>query len=79
MPGIGSILFGGLAVTAKAPHVDGDTWRWTGASWEQVTPKVAPPASFGAAFALDPTTGKLVLFGGGTASKALSDTWVGVG
>lgn len=77
------VLFGGYGGTAcGATGIcadQGDTWTWDGSSWTaQATP--GPRARAVAAFAEDPTTRTIVLFGGafdnadGTFSTA-NDTW----
>lgn len=53
-----------------------DTWIWGRKGWLQQSPAVAPSARQGSGMAYDPTTGTVVLFGGGDANgEALSDTW----
>ncbi len=77
------VLFGGLGACCdeagrRFPGKSQlrDTWVWDGASWRQVSPPAAPSARVGASMALDPFTGKVVLFGGyGGAGSALADTW----
>ncbi|MCA1835382.1 MAG: SBBP repeat-containing protein, partial [Actinobacteria bacterium] len=42
----------------------GDTWTWDGNMWRQESPTVSPAPRTDAVLALDPRSGKLVLFGG---------------
>jgi hypothetical protein len=42
-----------------------DTWTWNGHDWTQLHPHTQPTLGFGAAFASDPATRTVVLFGGG--------------
>ena len=52
-----------------------DTWLWNGRTWAEQTPPSAPSARLRAAFAYDPVTLQLVLFGGEGLAEALADTW----
>ncbi|MGA7419541.1 MAG: kelch repeat-containing protein, partial [Acidimicrobiales bacterium] len=66
------ILFGGSS--AGGPL--GDTWLWTGTTWDGLSPAASPPARAFASMAYDQATGQLILFGGrGTDGAALGDTW----
>ncbi|MFZ1022796.1 MAG: PKD domain-containing protein [Thermoplasmata archaeon] len=57
------LLFGGESVTEVAV---GDTWTYLNGVWTNETANVtgAPPAIVGGAMAFDPSSGKIVLFGG---------------
>lgn len=63
----------GDATMARA----GETWEWDGAVWTQRSPANAPPPRVTFAFAHDPTTQRVVLFGGfdATTNTLLADTW----
>ena len=67
-PGIGVVLFGG----SGGPR--GDTWRWDGRAWERLP---IPPAAgrFNTGMALDPSSDRLVRFGGWDGTGRVSDTW----
>jgi hypothetical protein len=41
-----------------------DTWVWSGNNWVQLHPKASPSARSRAVMTYDPSTGKVVLFGG---------------
>ena len=48
-------------------------WR---SGWSQLSPAASPPARVSSGMAYDPTTGTVVLFGGGNASGVVfGDTW----
>jgi hypothetical protein len=69
------LLFGGLAGGAA-----GDMWSFDGSRWTQqctTSPCLStlPPARFAGALAYHEPTQTLVLFGGGSASPDLGDTW----
>jgi hypothetical protein len=73
-----TVLFGGSTYST----VLGDTWMFSHATgWMQLSPPVSPPALGGAAMAYDPTTKKVVLFGGfltpegGTTVINSDETW----
>src|SRR5664279_2216957 len=69
------VLFGGQALSDGA--LLQDTWVWSGNSktWTQLSPVASPPARWGHAMAYDAPRGQIVLFGGGTASADVNDTW----
>jgi galactose oxidase-like protein len=54
------------------------TWTWSGNAWLQLSPATSPEARAAASLTLDPTRGRLLLFGGrgGIGIGALNDTWV---
>ena len=67
------ILFGGYSTNSSTPLAD--TWSWDGTTWDELSPAVSPaPRGYGA-FAFDPTTQQLVLFGGVAGSSYFGDTW----
>ncbi|HEX2712203.1 MAG TPA: hypothetical protein VHM88_08275, partial [Candidatus Acidoferrales bacterium] len=54
------------------------TWTWTGTSWKAMNPLHSPPGRLYPSMAYDPTTRKVLMFGGSSASillKYLGDTW----
>jgi hypothetical protein len=56
------------------------TWLWDGRRWTYASPSPRPPGRFHAAAAWDPTSGRLMLFGGRLADgQVVSDTWSGDG
>jgi GH35 family endo-1,4-beta-xylanase len=72
------ILFGGYQ---DVGIFYGDTWMWDGTSWNEfevnfVVEGAGPAPRTTAQIADDPANKTVVLFGGATASGALSDTWV---
>ncbi|MCI4346582.1 MAG: hypothetical protein L3K07_07530, partial [Thermoplasmata archaeon] len=78
------VLFGGCGSTCPL----GDTWKFTGTAWTQLTPTCTPtsscpvPKRYGAAMATDPNANAnyILMFGGrGTGTKVLGDSWSFVG
>lgn len=70
------VLFGGIDPSTMA--IFNDTWEFNGTSWRQIPGTAAgvypPRAEF--AMAMDAVRGRIVLFGGRTASTAvLDETW----
>jgi hypothetical protein len=52
------------------------TWSWDGSSWRQLSPSRSPDARASTSLALDPTNGRLLLFGGYSLTQgAIGDTW----
>jgi hypothetical protein len=75
------VLFGGRGGAMGTTPL-GDTWIWNGRNWANVTPKVpadSPAARFQPAFAYDPSTGQLLLFGGSNYTSLFNDTWTWTG
>jgi hypothetical protein len=89
------VLFGGEGGYARGPEgislnnngtPVNDTWTFDGHRWSVVS-GVMPPARYSASMIYDPTTGRVVLFGGtgnsggiagtsiGSSQGALNDTW----
>ncbi|MDX2091935.1 MAG: hypothetical protein SFX73_28995 [Kofleriaceae bacterium] len=68
------IVFGGTNGT-----ILDETWRFSGPcearAWTRATPAFSPPGRVGGGLAFDARRGVLVLFGGGTRSADLADTW----
>ncbi len=56
------LLFGGSNLTISATY--GDTWKFVGGVWTQLTPTSSPSARFGMVMAYDAKDGYVVLFGG---------------
>jgi hypothetical protein len=72
------VLFGGVA-SPNGPLSDG-TWEYDGSTWTPRPLSVRPPGRHGAALALDPMTGDLVLSGGstftgGSTNTSVRDAW----
>jgi cellulase (glycosyl hydrolase family 5)/galactose oxidase-like protein len=71
------VLFGGEDEVSNST-LD-DTWVWNGSTWTQRTPGTSPPARSAADMAYSPSSGEVVLFGGGCcgypAGTRLGDTW----
>jgi len=66
------VLFGGqnsLNASSTAPDLN-DTWEWDGQSWAQRTPTTSPSPRRWAAMNYHNGIGRIVLFGGNTASGA---------
>jgi M6 family metalloprotease-like protein len=69
-----TVLFGGQdGVTYLNRN---QTWIWDGTNWHQAHPATSPPARFGHAMAYDPSSRKIVLFGGWTDYGEANDTWL---
>ncbi|MBL8752033.1 MAG: hypothetical protein JNK15_01925 [Planctomycetes bacterium] len=62
-------LFGGETVVGG---LLGDTWRWDGTAWSQVSSPTTPSPRAGAAVAYDSVADRAVLFSG---TSLLADTW----
>jgi hypothetical protein len=66
-----------------APQALGDTWVWdpTTGFWTAVYPPASPSARYGSAMVFDPTSGRIILFGGSETAginedaPLLGDTW----
>lgn len=69
------VLFSGIRGDGSPPLAD--TWTWDGCRWTQVSPATSPPGRSFGALAFDASSGKLVLFGGGSANSdpSRNDTW----
>ena len=67
------ILFGGH--TSGSPF--GDTWRFDGTTWTNLSDRLtaSPSARYGCAAAVDPTTGRLVMFTGSDGHQDMNDVW----
>jgi hypothetical protein len=63
------VVFGGIDSYAT-------TWLWDGGRWSLAHPQVSPPGRYRASGAYDPTTRRVMVFGGRLASgQGLDDTW----
>jgi len=67
-----TILFGGLLTNPLRQA--GDTWKWDGNDWTEITFASSPPARDGPAMAYDSGRQVMVLFGGNHMGD-ISDTW----
>lgn len=68
------LLFGGYCSKIKS-RVD-DLWKYHAGSWEKITGDLSPPARSGHAMTYDPTSNRLILFGGkSNEGTLLNDTW----
>ncbi len=66
------VLFGGW----NSVSMLGDTWKFEGGAWSELTPQVSPPARQYASMVYDARDGYVLLFGGGNGGNStLSDTW----
>ncbi|HEX8155077.1 MAG TPA: kelch repeat-containing protein, partial [Thermoanaerobaculia bacterium] len=65
-----ALLFGGILYQEDAGGANGrqsyanDMWEWNGTAWTQRALTVAPPARENGVFEYDPSTRRLVMFGG---------------
>ena len=61
-----TILYGGIGREDIEEHVKrfADMWSFTGTGWTKMTPSGTPGERLGAQYAVDPNTGKVLLFGG---------------
>src|SRR2546426_8444779 len=67
------VLFGGATSLGS---INGETWKYSGGTWTQITPTSGPPARFGGAMTYDTVDGYILLFGGfDSAFQPLRDTW----
>jgi hypothetical protein len=71
--GGGSMAFS--PATNTLIHVMGSTWSWDGSIWSALNTWAQPRGRFNASLELDPTSGKLLLFGGNDAQSIRGDTW----
>lgn len=70
----GVLLFGGENVNSTVHY--GDTWRWNGATWTQVSSPLSPAPRSYHAMAFDAARNVVVLFGGATSTATtVDDTW----
>src|SRR5262249_50780442 len=68
-----AVLFGGsdsILLTGTA-----DTWEWDGATWTQRTPAHKPSARSGTVMWYDPSSNRVMLFGGSNNSITYNDLW----
>jgi hypothetical protein len=69
------VLFGGDDILAGRDDYLNDTWAWSGATWQQLSPPRSPAKRFGNVMDFDPSTGTVILFGGVDSNGFLGDTW----
>lgn len=67
------VLFGGT--TDVNANGNNQTWEFDGLSWSQVATSSAPSGRWGHAMFYDPTSQRVVLFGGRTSAGASNETW----
>ena len=71
-------VYGGVRVnTVNAVPVQtyaSDQWEWDGSTWTQINTPTQPPARENTGYELDPSTNRLVIFGG-YAGSYFSDLW----
>jgi hypothetical protein len=68
------VLFGGCCVVSL--NAFGDTWVWNGSDWIHKNPGLPPSPRKGASMAWDPSTNRVLLFGGFDDQTPHSDqTW----
>jgi PKD repeat protein len=69
------LLYGGLSV---GPIIHDDTWSYVNGTWTNLTASITTPGPQGLEFAemaFDPSSGKVVLFGGLLTGAAAAYTW----
>jgi hypothetical protein len=68
------LLFGG--VDPRTNTLLGQTWEWTGTTWNQLSPPTSPPARQFSSLTYDSSTNQFVLFGGDNGNGTdMTDTW----
>jgi PKD repeat protein len=74
----GILLFGGYGNNSSEPFLQplNDTWFFQNGTWQAIGSGTSPPAAGQGTLADDPTDSVAVLFGGGSESSVLADTWV---
>ena len=68
------VLFGGT--TDVNANGNNQTWEFDGSAWSQITTANAPTGRWGHAMFYDPTSQRVVLFGGRTSAGASNETWI---
>lgn len=72
-----AVLFGGLKLNPAA-RTD-ETWEWNGTTWTQATPAVRPSVREYPVLAFDPTTQRVLMYGGENVAQSqlfqFNDTW----
>ncbi len=63
------------ATTTEVQSYTSEFWQWDGTDWTQVTFPRIPYARENGGMAFDPSTQRMVLFGGYAGQQWLSDTW----
>ena len=77
-PASGKVIMFGGATSLWPKGSPNDTWAYDPAanSWTNLHPsEPLPPARYGAAMALSPSTGRLIVFGGVGGGGTLNDVW----
>jgi hypothetical protein len=72
------ILFGGESAppSSAAARLLGDTWAWTGDSWQRLPSRSGPPGRADAVMVGDDLAQGLVLFSGVGSRGQMNDTWL---
>lgn len=73
-----TLIFGGRSDGDENATVLGDTWEWDGTDWEELHPVHAPEERSGHSLCYDPSTHRVLLFGGRSGqadSGFLGDLW----
>ena len=75
----GLVAQAGANCWITSTQCNAQTWTWNGKSWLATNPRHSPPPRLYSSMAYDPTTGRVLLFGGGSflepVNKYLGDTW----
>jgi len=64
------------ATTTQVQTYTNEFWQWDGTDWTQVTFPRIPYARENGGMAFDPSTQRMVVFGGYAGQQWLSDTWI---
>lgn len=61
-----TVLYGGIGRREREGRLErfSDIWSFDGSAWTELKPSAVPPTRYGAQIAVDPTTGRAILFGG---------------
>lgn len=73
-PGRCFIVFGGTNSGANIANFV-DTWKYSNATWTNLTAGGSPPARSDASASYDPVTGSMLLVGGENRTQTFNDTW----
>lgn len=60
------------SASAQASGLLAETWAWDGTAWSHLSPATEPPAERGAAMAVDPISGHLLLMGGDSFAETVN-------
>ncbi len=69
-----TVSFGGMVSTYYPPH-SGDTWEWSGRSWNKI-PVTGPEPRANHLMAFDSVRRNIVLYGGSNWNTQFTDTWL---